>query len=122
MKRVLSLLVAFPLAVVLITLAIANRHSVRLVLDPFRPENPVVSLQLPFYAYLLGALILGVALGGFATWLSQSRWRRMARVRSVEARRWQAEADRLGRERDDLITTTAGRGSERGKSLAVVGR
>ncbi len=100
LKRILSLLIAFPAAVLLVTLAVANRHTVRLVLDPFRPDEPVVSLMLPFYAYLIGALILGVVLGGLVSWLTQGRWRRAARHRLSEARRWQAEAERLTRERD----------------------
>ncbi len=100
LRRILWLLTAFPAAALLITLAVANRHAVRLVLDPFRPESPVLSVVLPFYAFLLGALLVGVLLGGAATWFSQGRWRRTARQRSGEAKRWQAEADRLTRERD----------------------
>ena len=69
-----------------------------------RPETPVISVQLPFYAYLFGALILGVILGGVATWMNQGRWRRMAGMRSRDASRWQAEADRLARERDADVT------------------
>lgn len=104
LKRIAWLLVAAPAAVFLITLAVTNRHAVKLVLDPFRPEQPVLSVTLPFYMYLFGTLLLGVLLGGAATWLSQSRWRRTARVRSVEAKRWRAEADRLTRERDGEVT------------------
>jgi uncharacterized integral membrane protein len=100
LKRLVWTLVGLPLAVVLIALAVANRAPTRLVLDPFRPEAPALSVQLPLYAYLIGALMLGVALGGLATWLSQGRWRRTARARSQDAMRWQAEADRLARERD----------------------
>jgi hypothetical protein len=82
-----------------VTLAVANRHGVRLVLDPFRPEEPVLSLVLPFYVYLFGMLLTGIIVGGVAVWLKQARWRRTARRRAAEAQRWQAEADRLGRER-----------------------
>ena len=112
LKRIIWLLIAFPAAVFLITLAVANRHSVRLVLDPFRPETPVLSLVMPFYAYLFGALLIGVVLGGLSTWLSQGRWRRTARTRTTEARRWQAEADRLTRERDAEVAS-------RGRALAA---
>lgn len=103
LRRLLSLLVAVPIAVVLVAIAVANREPVRLVLDPFRPEAPALSVALPFYAYLLGALILGVALGGVATWMTQGRWRRTARAKSQDAMRWQAEADRLARERDHHV-------------------
>lgn len=94
------MLIGFVAAVFLVTLAVANRHAVRLVLDPFDPRNPVLALQLPFYAFLFAMLILGVVLGGIATWTSQARWRRMARERGQEALRWRVEAERLGRERD----------------------
>lgn len=100
MKRILLIVVAFPTAIALITLAIANRHPVRLVLDPFRPDSPAISIELPLYAYLFAALIAGALLGGCASWFSQGRWRHAARVRSREVARWQAEADRLTRERD----------------------
>jgi hypothetical protein len=88
-----------------VTLAVSNRHPVELVLDPIN-EKPVVTLQLPLYAYLFSALILGVVLGGVSTWISQSSWRRAARSRSLEAMRWQAEADRLIRERDRRVAAS----------------
>lgn len=113
-NRVLWLLIGFPVAVVLIALAVANRHAVRLVLDPFRPEQPVLSMSLPLYLFLFGALIVGVLLGGLATWLGQGQWRHRARLRSHEASRWQAEAERLTRERDTDMSTR--------KHLAVVKR
>ena len=71
LKRIIWLVIAFPVAVFLITLAIANRHSVRLVLDPFHPETPVLSLVLPFYGYLFAALLIGVLLGGFSTMVAR---------------------------------------------------
>ena len=100
LRRIVWFAIAFPLAILLVTLAVANRHGVRLVLDPFRPADPVISLVLPFYVYLIGALLVGVVLGGIATWMTQARWRRNARQRAAEAYRWQAEAERLSRERD----------------------
>ena len=100
MRRIFWLLIAIPAAVVLVTLAVANRHEVRLVLDPFRPDAPVVSLLLPFYGYLFVAMLIGVIVGGVAMWASQRRWRKAARLKAKEATRWHAEADRLTRERD----------------------
>ena len=114
LKRFLWLVVALPVAIVLVSLSVANRDPVRLVLDPFRPEAPALSIALPLYAYLLGALICGVALGGLATWATQGRWRKTARAKSQDAMRWQAEADRLTRERDQRV--------EGQKQLTVVGR
>jgi uncharacterized integral membrane protein len=114
LRRIVWLLIALPAGLLLVALAVANRHEVRLALDPFRPEAPVLSLVLPFYAYLLAALLVGVLLGGVAMWMSQSRWRRSARVQGKAAARWHAEADRLTREREELTAA-------RPKQLAVSG-
>lgn len=122
LRRIVLLLVAFPAAALLITLAIANRHAVRLVLDPFRPEAPVVSMLLPFYAYLFGTLFIGILLGGMAVWMGQGRWRRTARNRAQEAMRWQAEADRLARERDATVAASEMPVATRGKLVAIGGR
>ena len=105
-------------AVLLITMAVANRHDVRLVLDPFTPESPVIWATLPFYAYLFAMLILGVILGGLATWVNQGKWRRLVRIRTHEALRWKSEAERLMRERDAGIAA----GNEPRKQLTVIGR
>ena len=106
MRRIANYLLAVPAAIVLITLAVINRHSVRLVLDPFRPDEPVLSLALPFYVYLFGAVLLGMVIGSWVTWRNQARWRRDARQRGAEAQRWQAEADRLARTRDGELGTS----------------
>lgn len=117
LRRILLLLVAAPVAIFLVTLAVANRHDVQLILDPFRPENPVISLALPFYAYLFGTLILGILVGGASVWFGQGHWRKAARQRTQEARRWRSEADRLSRERDASVA--AGNDT---KQLAMIGR
>ena len=106
LRRFVWILVAFPVAVLLVTLAVANRHGVRLVLDPFRSDEPVLFLVLPFYAYLFGVLLLGIVIGGLTVWLTQARWRRTARRRTAEAQRWRAEADRLTRERQAQAATS----------------
>lgn len=98
------MLVSIAGAVLLVTLALANRHWVTMSLDPFHPDNPVVYIPLPFYAFLFGAVIVGIILGGMATWLSQGKWRYTARQRTQEAMRWKAEAERLSRERDETVT------------------
>ena len=114
LRRLVSLLIAFPLGVILVALAVANRHHVQLVLDPFKPEAPVLSVELPFYAYILAALVLGVVLGGAVTWFGQSRWRRTARVQGQRAQRFEAETERLTREREVDVAPV--------KQLALAGR
>jgi uncharacterized integral membrane protein len=104
LRRASKYLVAVPAAIVLLTFAVANRHGVRLVLDPFRPDEPALFVMLPFYAYLFGMLVIGIVIGGLAVWATQIRWRRSARRQGAEAQRWRAEADRLARERQGALT------------------
>ncbi|MEL6372451.1 MAG: lipopolysaccharide assembly protein LapA domain-containing protein [Pseudomonadota bacterium] len=105
-KRLLTLLITFPAALALVVLIVANRHNVTMVLDPFNPQDPGIVLPAPFYAFLVGAMLVGVMLGGFATWMSQGKWRQTARRRTQEAMRYQAEAERLSRERDAQVTAS----------------
>lgn len=114
LKRIATVLLAFPAAIVLVALAVTNRQPVRLSLDPFNIE-PLVALELPFYVYLIGALAVGVFLGGVSVWLSQGQFRRTARARAEEAKRWRAEADRLTRERDAGVAS-------RSRDLVPLGR
>ena len=109
LKRIFSVLIAFPIAIFLVPLAVINRHEVRMVLDPFKPQAPSLAVELPLYIYLFGALLLGVVIGGMAVWMGQGRWRKTARVRAQEVRRWQSEANRLARERDADVSRSGGR-------------
>ena len=81
LRRIIRLVVILPAVAVLAAIGLANTQDVRLALDPFRPDDPALSLVLPFYVWLLAALILGVVVGGLATWAPQARWRRSARAR-----------------------------------------
>ncbi len=94
------LLVVIPSGTLFVVLALANRHDVRLGLDPFRPTEPVRFLDAPLFVYLFGALFLGLLLGGVASWIAQGKWRQLARARTREAYRWKSEADRLLREQE----------------------
>jgi uncharacterized integral membrane protein len=114
--RALGLLTGLLAAMFLLTVAVANRHCVRLVLDPFSntpgescttASNAIITVDLPFYAYLFAMLISGVILGGMATYMSQMKWRKAARLRTQDSIRWKAEADRLVRERDAAVAAAA---------------
>jgi uncharacterized membrane protein YciS (DUF1049 family) len=99
LRRIVRLFVVLPVVVVTVAIGVSNPQWVRLSLDPFRADDPALSLELPLYAWLLGALFLGVIAGGLAMWLTQARWRRSARRSEAETHRWKAEVDRLSRER-----------------------
>jgi uncharacterized integral membrane protein len=94
MLRWLKLLVLVPLAAVIIGLAVINRGAVKLIYWPVQLGGEL-SLSLPLFAAMFGALILGAIIGGTATWLAQSRHRSAERRYRNEAERLKAEAERL---------------------------
>jgi uncharacterized integral membrane protein len=102
------LFVAVPVAVLLIVFSVANRGPVTMLLDPFSRDNPAVSLTLPFFVFIFGALVLGVLLGGFLVWLSQGRYRKEAKKQALEARNWRAEAEGQRRRADALVQEKQG--------------
>lgn len=57
-----------PVALVAITLAIANRHEVTFSLDPFNPTQPALGLTMPLALIVIVALGLGILIGGLAAW------------------------------------------------------
>lgn len=95
LNRIVFVLILAPLAIILIAFAVANRAAVALTLDPFNPGNPALTYQAPLFVYLFGALIVGLVIGGIATWLRQGQYRKKARERTLEAealRQAQAQA------------------------------
>ncbi|NTJ41189.1 LapA family protein [Agrobacterium larrymoorei] len=91
-KKIVNLLILVPLAIVLIILCVANRQSVTLALNPFEPSDTVMAFTAPFFVFLFLAVIFGVFLGSFATWVSQGKHRKRARTEAREAIRWHDEA------------------------------
>ena len=94
MKRAAKLLLLVPIVIIAVAIAVANRHRVTFSLDPFAEANPALSIDLPLYWLLVGALILGVLLGGIATWFRQGKWRKAARRDHAELERAKRAADR----------------------------
>jgi len=94
LKKILTLVILVPLGVLLIVLSVANRQSVTLALNPFRPDDSVLSLTAPFFLFLLLSLILGMLIGSIGTWWTQGRYRKQARIEAREAVKWHNEADR----------------------------
>lgn len=104
-QRTLNLILTMATFALLVTVALTNTHPVDLKLDPFNPDaSGAPFIRLPFFVYLIAMLMVGVILGGIASWFSQVKWRRAAKTRTQEALRWKAEADRLMRERDAGVT------------------
>ncbi|HET7715225.1 MAG TPA: LapA family protein [Bauldia sp.] len=94
MRRFLVLIILIPLAVVIVFFSVANRDNVTVSLDPFSTPSPALFFTAPLFVVLFGALVLGLLIGGIATWVRQGRWRRAARNAESEAERLRVEAGR----------------------------
>ena len=81
MARFVKLVVAVPVAILLVAFAIANRQMVKVSFDPFSdPSASASSVVVPLFVLLFIALIVGTFLGGVATWIGQGRRRRRLRL------------------------------------------
>jgi hypothetical protein len=76
--RLTTWIIATPVAVLAIWIALANRQPVVVSFDPFSRDAPALTAQMPLYLLLFLAVLAGVLLGGFAI-----GFRRVAR-RSAE--------------------------------------
>jgi uncharacterized integral membrane protein len=78
MRKFLTGLVLIPLGLIFIVFAVANRHPVTVSFDPFNSTDPSLGVRLPLFVVIIAVAILGVVVGGTATWFRQRRWRRAA--------------------------------------------
>lgn len=93
-KRIVGWLVLVPLCAVLIVLALANRHLVAVNLNPFTAIGDLEpGTGVPLFLVMFAVLLVGVLLGGIATWFAQGQHRR-------DERAFKRENERLHRELD----------------------
>jgi uncharacterized integral membrane protein len=92
MRKFLTALIVIPLGLIFIIFAVANRHFVTLSFDPFNSADPSVAIRLPLFIVIILVAIIGVVVGGSATWFRQRRWRRAARQHEADARAARSEA------------------------------
>lgn len=97
-KKLLAGLIGIPLALFIILFAVANRQMVTVGFDPFAPTTPAFSIDLPLFAVILVTLMLGVVVGGAASWSKQGKWRKEARRRRAQNERLEAETEQARRE------------------------
>lgn len=104
MKRLFKFLFLIPVALVVLALAVANRHLVTIFLDPFAGPAPEgTQIVAPLYIVMLLSVLVGIIVGGVTTWLEQGKYRRAAR-------RSRSEANAL---RGDLARLSSGRPAEK---------
>ena len=78
-RKIVTVLILLPVALLIVMFAVANRAAVTIALDPFGSEPPMFTVALPLFLCCSLALIVGVIVGGVAAWLRQRKWRRRAR-------------------------------------------
>ncbi|MGU3574299.1 LapA family protein [Brucellaceae bacterium C25G] len=83
-RRLVTIIIMVPLAVILIALCVANRASVSVTFDPFNPGNPALSYTAPLFIWLFATLLIGVMIGGAITWLAQGKHRKQIKVQKLE--------------------------------------
>ena len=96
MRKLVSIAVLVPLAIVIVMFAVANRELVAVSFDPFDTVRPAFALKLPLYVLIFILVGLGVVVGGVAAWLRQSKWRARARRAEAEAKRLRERLDAQG--------------------------
>jgi uncharacterized integral membrane protein len=79
LRKIVAAVILVPLAVIIIVFAVANRHLVTVSFDPFSGNEPGAAVTIPLFALIILVLIVGVLIGGFASWLRQGKWRGSAR-------------------------------------------
>jgi uncharacterized integral membrane protein len=84
LRKIVTAIIVVPLVVIIVAFAVANRQAVTVSFDPLSSTSPAYVVTLPLFAVIFVVLILGVLIGGFAAWLRQGKWRRMARKLDAE--------------------------------------
>jgi uncharacterized integral membrane protein len=94
MKTFFKWLLLIPVAVVIVTFAIVNRHSVAVSFDPFGSDLSGLRFEVPLFLVMFACAMLGVVAGSFATWLRQARHRRALRETRSDLAHLREEAER----------------------------
>jgi uncharacterized integral membrane protein len=92
-KRIVGWFILVPLCAVLIIFALANRQLVVVNFNPLVPAPALTSpgYGVPLFLVIFAVLLVGVLLGGVATWFAQGQRRR-------DERHFRRENERLHRE------------------------
>ena len=107
MKRFAALLIFVPVGIVVVALAVANRQVVSVAIPPQIGDAPLYSFSLPLFALIFATLFVGMVIGSFATWVSQGKHRKEARIQKLEATKQSFEAQKqteLARAKDEKLT------------------
>ena len=98
LQRILRWTIGLPIAVIVISFAIANRQWITISFDPFSKDAPFAAMDMPLWALFFCGVFFGLIAGWIACWFAQGKWRRSAKDTRKELVRTQAESSQLRRE------------------------
>jgi uncharacterized integral membrane protein len=117
LRNVLKILLIAPLAVIFLSFDLANRQNVIISFDPFNSNDlSLPQVELPLFVVLIGAVMVGVVLGGLAVWMRQGRFRKQVRETRAKLNSLHNENDAL---RARLAETKSASGSLASSGTAV---
>lgn len=98
-NRIVGWVILVPLCLGLIVFALANRHFIVINFNPFAPVEGIVApgYGVPLFVVLYVVLLVGVLLGGTATWFAQGHHRRREKHWRREAHLLNGELEKLRR-------------------------
>jgi uncharacterized integral membrane protein len=88
--RLIFWLVVLPLAVFSAFFAVNNRDATTLDFDPIP-----FTVTLPLFVWVLGAILIGLIVGGVAAWMRQGKWRRQARALNRQVQGLEGEMEQV---------------------------
>ena len=83
-KRISSLIILIPVALILIAFIIANRETVALSLNPFQSQSGNLVFHAPLFVWLFLFLVIGIVIGGITVWFTQHRFRKALKDAQTE--------------------------------------
>ena len=98
LQRILRWTIGLPIAVIVVSFAVANRQRITVSFDPFSKDAPFAAIDIPLWALFFCGVFFGLIAGWIACWFAQSKWRRSAKDTRKELVRSQAESSQLRRD------------------------
>jgi uncharacterized membrane protein YciS (DUF1049 family) len=95
LQRILRWIVGLPIALVVVSFAVANRNWITVSFDPFSREAPFAAIDVPLWALFFCGVFFGLIAGWIACWIAQGKWRRSAKEARRELKLTQAQPRNL---------------------------
>jgi len=93
MRKLVTIFVLVPLAIIIVMFAVSNREIITVSFDPFDSVAPALAFKMPLFMLIFALVTVGVVVGGIAAWLKQHKWRMRARRAEAEARDLRSRLD-----------------------------